>query len=84
MCWLTNPRPMLDYKTFRCPCLEKEHTLDLSIPVYRLLEDVIDKEGQFINITVPDRGTWAVPRIHIAMHGLIAKELPKSKFLRVK
>ncbi len=55
-----------------CPCGEYHN---LSSSTRRFVRRVCENKGPTIDITTPD-GTWAVPRIYIAAHGMTPVKLP--------
>lgn len=68
-------------KTYKCPCQEGTHTIDLTTPVYKTLYHIIKQKGELVNCSVIGTPTtFKVPRIFIAMHGLKAKDLPNLHF----
>lgn len=68
-----------------CACGRPLHYTDRTARLY--VEEQISRNGKTVPITVEGR-TWNVPRHFIALHGLVAAELPelavKYKFEEVK
>lgn len=58
----------------RCSCGEN-HTGQFDKPTRRFLRRTIKRQGRLQLVTTPS-GTWRVPRIYIAAHGLKAEEVP--------
>lgn len=65
--WRRHPRP-----TFPCPCGET-HTFGTAEGL--ALKEIIDGLGPDQLVTVP-AGTWRVPRVWVAAHGLRSEDLP--------
>lgn len=60
--------------TLQCSCGE-DHAGDLRLVV---VADLVAQHGETIVVTLMDgRGSWLVPRIWIAFHGLKADEVPE-------
>lgn len=57
-----------------CPCGLPLHYSDPELK--RLVEGLIEDWGKTVAITTP-AGTWEVPRHYVALHGIVAKDLPK-------
>ena len=56
-----------------CPCGKPLHYTDNGIQKW--VEEMIAEHGPTTNVTVEGR-TWKVPRHYIALHGLMAFDLP--------
>lgn len=57
-----------------CPCGQPLHYRD---PVQRaLVEAIVAVKGPLVEITTPE-GSWMVSRHYVALHGLLATELPE-------
>lgn len=72
-------------KTYSCPCAAGSHAVDLVVPEWRYMAQMIEKLGENIHIQIMDNQnkrfrTWDVPRIYIAKHGIKANLLPKMGF----
>ena len=64
----------------RCHCGQPLHYND---PVsQKLVDDMVTSLGEYVNITVGQR-TFAVQRHYIALHGLVAAEIPNLGFEEV-
>ena len=57
----------------RCPCGQVHRFPDLVAQHY--LRRCIDELGDTVLVTTP-AGSWLVPRVYIAAHGLAARDLP--------
>jgi hypothetical protein len=73
-------------KTELCACGKPLHYRSPKLQAE--VEKLIAANGSVIPVRIADRsdhlsGVWLVPRHYIALHGLIASELPKLKFPQV-
>lgn len=64
----------------KCHCGRPLHYVDLRTQA--AIEKMIEKHGEFINVVVKGR-TFKVQRHFIALHGLVAKDLPKLGFQEI-
>jgi hypothetical protein len=73
--WYQHPFEGLTTTQFgiRCPCGESHTFSDPKVMDW--VWEVINENGWEIRVATPD-GTWLVPRIWIAAHGLKSSELP--------
>ena len=71
-------------KKYKCPCKEGIHTVDIENPIYKELHRLIKLQGEIISVTVLNKGSYLVPRIYIAIHGLKAREIDILGFERIK
>lgn len=72
---LTSPDPQL------CACGLPLHYSDKALQAH--VQHLVDTMGEFVPITVAGAGTWKVSRHYVALHGIIAAELPGLGFERV-
>lgn len=49
-----------------------------------MMEQLIAEAGEYVDVTVPGKGTWKVQRHYVAMHGLKAAEIEQLGFEKVK
>lgn len=56
-----------------CPCGE-DH--DESTDAWKAVRNLVEKLGALVTVTIGGVGSWKVPRVYIALHGLKAQDLP--------
>ena len=64
-----------------CHCGQPLHYTDLTLR--HEVEEIVDKYGPLVTVSVPGEGSFRVPRHFIALHGLKAVEVPSLGFERV-
>lgn len=70
----------LQLRTFDCHC-GKKHTIDPTNPTWELFLVMVDQYGEDAHITMIDTGKrYIVPKIYIAIHGVMGKDLPSLGF----
>jgi predicted cobalt transporter CbtA len=55
-----------------CPCGE-DHTAST---IWKLVTFIVEAKGEHVTVHVEGIGSWHVPRVYLAFHGLVATELP--------
>lgn len=50
----------------------------------QMVEGVVSRFGEYINVQVEDDKTYRVPRHYIALHGITGKDLPALGFQEVQ
>ena len=50
--------------------------------VQNIIQEQVDKHGEFMRVRVGER-VWLVQRHYVALHGLIAEDLPKLGFQEI-
>ena len=65
---------MTDPDTERCSCGRALHYLNPDTEAF--ITRQVAEHGPTVRLTTP-RGTWAVPRHYIALHGISAQRVPE-------
>lgn len=65
----------------KCHCGRDLHYSDKNVKAQ--VEDIIDRFGPYINITIVDGKTYRVQRHFIALHGIKGKDLANLGFKEV-
>ena len=71
-------------RKFSCTCQELSHTIDTTIPIFKELYNIIKLNGEIIPVTIIDKGSYLVPRIYIAMHGLKVQQIDRLGFVKIR
>lgn len=71
---------MKDSTTYKCPCPEKKHTIDISKKEWAIVHSIIKEQGERIVVALANGNSYSVPRIYIARHGLKAQDIKQAKF----
>lgn len=66
----------------KCHCGKPLHYTDKTKQAR--VQELVDKLGEFIPVTVPRKGTWLVQRHYIALHGTKAEEIETLGFRKTK
>jgi len=65
-------------KEIFCHCGKPLHYRNAEIE--RIAKMFVMEFGEYIPVTIPNKGTWKVQRHYIALHGLKASEVPDLGF----
>lgn len=71
-------------KKYKCVCAEGSHSVDTSNPVLKYFEEIVGDKGEEVPITVARKGTFLVPWIYIAMHGIKFSKIDTYGFKELK
>lgn len=66
------------YAMPQCGCGRPIHYTDGRIAAAMM--ELVEQVGEFVTVQVAGLGSWRVSRHYIALHGLIAADLPASTF----